>query len=216
MLNFKVAITCFILCSCCGISNNTEVNNDKIKKNWINIEYLNCIHNNSPCKCQNSIKNTAIFLDSFYSMDIVRFEKEPVNYKIYNKNDMEKYIIQDNDTIKLLLNNNIDTLYLGQQTFVSNQKWEEYGSKFLDKLNGDVFLKKYGNIIGGIFSKNSIRIYCNQYLNAMIISNGRGCKSNYILEFSEDSIYIYDFLNSCEGKSLNWKINKKLLISFLR
>ena len=205
----KYIFLSFIILSCSGGDKFNEITS--ANKYWVNIDYLRCIENNSPCYCESYIDKSVLILDSLNVMEIYGIGVESKSYKIYNTQNRH-FIVDNNDTIYFHFDKT-NMLKMNGKSYISSNKWNNVGERFIDKINGDFFKKKYKNEIKN-FKKDKLFISCNKYYNMHFLSLGTNCKDTYILEYDNDSIFIYDFINKCEGKKINFKFQKKLILKF--
>lgn len=180
-------------------------------KYWVNLDYLSCLDNQLPEKCIPEEPHLLVF-DSLKGVEVYEYMES--YYADITKDESSKYFIKmKNSFNELRFDFKKNLLMIGQTSYTSNNRWNEYNKyEIVNKLNGVLFYEKYekDSIISRYFNKDSIFISYNNYFRSNIISNSSDCSMFNIIEFSKDSVKIFKFLNACEPKVVNFLIKKEL------
>lgn len=192
-----------------------KAESEKVNRFWINKRYLNCLEKSSPCSCLYENDDfSMVILNSLNSIETEGHGVENTSHKIYTYKD-KKYILFEKDTLQVSFNSE-KNLVIGDDQYVTDDDWRD--NDYVNQINAGV-LKRYDNQVKEVYGNKSLKsltIYCNPYSGVHYLSLGENCKNEKIIDYKNDSIYIYDFLNSCAPKSIDFKIEKKLLIKFKR
>ncbi|WMJ72529.1 hypothetical protein RCC89_05050 [Cytophagaceae bacterium ABcell3] len=200
----------FFLLGCSSVNDEP-----KIKSNWVSLEYLNCIKAKSPCDCLSLISNSYLIFDSLKSVNVFGQYVEPQFYEIKTIN-LDPYVVVGGDTVFFKFTDWYDTLWFNNNTFISNDSWEVLNDSFFEKINGDYFVEKYSDHIRGLYNLDSIRVICNSYSGIHFLKTGKSCKQQDLINYTADSIFVYNFINNCDYKSVNRKLEKELIAAFPR
>lgn len=203
-------------------------NSDKKKSFWINSNYVECLKQNLPCDCIDEIEYFIIAFNPELSTNLsvceinqtteVLFAKSNGNlqYDVYFSEKETKSFFQ----IEIVG----DTLLLNKDgNVVKYNLWSNYvefnnGQELLSHVNFNSLIKQlplneieFRKILE---IKDSIMFLCNKEIgNINLFSNYSSCKNQFILEQSNDTIHIYKYINSCDGKTYPIVINKELFVS---
>ncbi len=154
----------------------------------------------------------------FYGAMGLRYsENEFEQWDIERKTDgTYKVYIQLEDTVSI-----IGTLLLKENTLCffdkKNKKstFKKYGNAQYLKQNvlllNKAFMKRGYSLLEKTFNEDSLNCSCNKELGIINLVTVNGSDKSWILEQENDSVFIYDFTNSSDGKTVPPRINKKLL-----
>jgi hypothetical protein len=208
----------YILVSCSSNKDNSAIKNIKTDKSqnincWVNVNYISCLNSNSIKQCNTKIDNVVLFTDTDKHVWIECYNE----YCVFDiLKDKKKYSFITYDSISYSLDFiNKDSLLLDNELYVTSESWNSLGFEFLSKINGDIFLKKYKKHLKKIYlAADTVFVSYNPFKKVYFLKNTRGCEEMYIVNYKNDSVFIYDFPEKCIPLTSEREARKKLVIKF--
>lgn len=197
-------------------------------KNWINIEYVKCLKSRLPCECEEmAVPFFLIRLDTnqtsksfgirFYGSSNMEFMSKRLKVKSQNTydvfdnlNDSLHYygtIVLKDDTLTFFNKNNEKLVFANFGNSLADDEYQ-YTKENIILLN-ESFQKRQYESLNKILGQNILYCDCNKELGGVNLVSGG--KKSWILEQRNDSLYIFNYLNSLDDKSLPPVIKKKIV-----
>lgn len=219
----------------CGFKNESipervpdTLNKSKEPHIWINSAYFDCVLNTSgPCNCLRP--DEPLMLSITEDSPIIRVYEGDYSFEeLYLKNNKNRLSVLTHPKATesiFEIKFNADTMYLinGDKEIIFYQsKQLDISLKDLDdpnltgKLNLAILKKRLTSLgyneseIIGVTTDSSY-LNCNLELGGIdLISHEGKCDNRKIIEIRDKELYVYTYINSCEEKTINPKIEKTL------
>jgi hypothetical protein len=197
------------------------------RSNWINVKYKRCLENKLPCECEKITKtyftislDTNAKSESFGALflkydenefDEYNIEKKPDNtYGAFRKIKDSIYsmghLVLKNDSLYYFDEENVKSAFIHYGN--SNDEYD-YRKENISLLD-NAFIKRGYHKLENILNQDSLSCDCNKELGKInLISIDKKSRA-WIIEQDKDSLLLYDYVNSSEGKREPPAIIKKL------
>lgn len=197
--------------------------------NWISLSYVKCLEKELPCECQKKEEHSLINLDTIagYLTLYNGLIYDPDSYKLKRKgsNTFEvyytKYVTESYKDIDFVVG--ILQIISDSLSFIDNKttnktifiRYGKYGDEYKAYTNEHIRLlnkaltKRNYTTLEKTLQADSLGCNCNPELNIINLIWSR--KKAWILEQSNDTLFIYKWINIPDTKTLDLKIEKKLV-----
>lgn len=222
ILTFLTVINCF------GQTESSKKRTPSIYSNWMSLDYINCLKTDLPCACEKSSTYFLISLDTinkFVSLYDGRanYDYNRYSFRMISKHNLEVYnkpysptLIKDSIDIIGQIKIENDTLLftdpLEKQTqfiLYSTGDADGYYKEHINLLNSALTNRGYDNF-NTMLQSELLKCWCNWELDGGI-NIIFGPDKDWVLEKKEDELYIYEWINPPSEKTIDLKIEKKLL-----
>jgi hypothetical protein len=167
---------------------------------WLNTQFLNCLKDSNISDCRSQVDNFMVYsIDSIFELYGASYVNL-ISFTVLRSKKEQLFLIANNDTLELNYSQRKDTMFIGNESFITNTKWKKSNCYF--KIYGQSFYEKYEDYISKYYSKDSIKIGYDHLLDIYLIRYGISIDDTDVLEFIGDSIYISDYLNVKEGRAM--------------
>jgi hypothetical protein len=201
--------------------------------NWINVSYTDCLKNKLPCECEELTRTYfAMTLDTnkrsaFYGVSLLKYnlnefeqfkikEESSNHYKVFKSyKDSIRIIgtlVLNKDTAYFIDKETHKTVFVNYGVSESFNKYQ-YLKQNVDLLNKSFHKRKYPSL-ENILKEDSLNCNCNKELGKVNLLWVEGRDKSWILEQNKGNIYLYDYVNSADDRSIPPKIDKRLIKSF--
>lgn len=217
-----------IISNCLGQKNYIKKQKQSIYSNWIGLDYLNCLKTDLPCECEKSKEFFLISLDTTKKFILLYEGRANYDYNQYDlktispnnlvvyENQYYQNIIRDSITTIGQINIKNDTLHFttpyGFHTifvFYNIGFKNDYLYEHIKLLNSAFEARGYLNL-SKTLNKDSLKCCCNWELDRGV-NIVYGNDFEWILEKKNNELSIYEWKNRPIKKSINLKIEKKLI-----
>lgn len=212
-----------------GQTGNSRKRIPSTYSNWMSIDYINCLKTDLPCECEKSkeyflisietTKKYVLLYDGRANYDYNLYDFKPIsstNFEVYNK-QYSQTLFKDTITVIGQIKIKNDTLLftdaygkLSKFIFYSKGENDKYFAEHIKLLNSALTHRGYDNL-NIILQTDSLKCWCNWELDGGM-NSVFGKENNYwILEKKDNELYIYEWRNPPSEKTIDLKIDKKLL-----
>jgi hypothetical protein len=221
-------LTILTVANCFGQTDSSKKQARSVYSNWISLDYKNCLRTGLPCECEKSneyflisldtTKKSALFYDGRANYDYRLYDIKKVsktNFEVYNEQYSQTLL---KDTIAVIghLKLKNDTLLFieaaGKQTkyiLYSTGEEDGYFKEHIKLLNAALTIRGYDDLYKTLQS-DSLKCWCNWELDGGI-SIIYGQEKKWILEKKDNELNIYEWTNPPRRKTIDLKIEKKLI-----
>lgn len=223
---------------CIAQTNSSKKRIRSSYSHWMSLEYRNCLKTNLPCECENSQEFFLISMDTanqFVTLYEGRanYEHGDYDYKAISNTRLEVYVMRYSPTLFKDTISVIGQIFIKKDTlfFIETNKKQ---TKFILYNSGirDAYFKEHITLLNRaleargydklseLLKSDSLKCWCNWELGGINIVfdwelGGKNIvfdsKKNWILERKENDLYIYEWINPPRVKTLDAKIEKRLL-----
>jgi hypothetical protein len=195
----------------------------------MSIDYLNCLKTDLPCECEKSREYFLISLDTTKKLVLfydgrANYDRNVYDLKTTSSTNLEVYYKQYSqtlfaDTVTIIGRMKIknDTLLFinpyGLQTkfiLYNTGAEDSYFKEHIKLLNSAFTVRGYDNL-NKTLQSDSLKCWCNWELDGGINLVYGTKKGEWILEKKDNELFIYKWTNPPSEKTLDLKIEKKLL-----
>jgi hypothetical protein len=221
-------LTSLTVLNCFGQTDNSKKRMRSIYSNWMSINYFNCLKTDLPCECEKSKEYFLISIDTAdkfvllyegranYDYNLYDFKTiYPTNLEVYHEQYSET-LFKDTLTVIGQIKVIKDTLLFieasGKQTkfiLYSTDDNDGYFKEHIKLLNSALTIRGYDDL-NKTLQSDSLKCWCNWELDGGI-NIVYGPAKVWILEKKENELYINEWTNPPGEKTIDLKIEKKLL-----
>lgn len=183
---------------------------------WINVSYLHCLGNQSPCYCFGEAQPVALHLwNGLNRLTIYNDAVEPEIFEIAAAEDGFQVVenrIQTIDTTTLRANAASDSLFYKNQTFIEIASTKSgIISNVVGRVNAMHFKKRFP-AINRHLELDSFRLLCSPSAHKHYLLSD-DCANGFQVVYLADSINIYHITNLCAQTPENNTDSLELLLT---
>jgi len=148
-------------------------------------------------------------------VDLHGYLPEPFTFRV-DTNLKENIFNLNSESLTLEGKMNDNAICLNGKKYIQLGACYEKDKNILARINGGIFYEKYHLILDSLFDSKVLYLSSPNLSNQNNLYTVRECDKMFIVEQEADSIYLYKYLNACEGKSIGFKVKKELVKVFIR